>query len=98
MEPSLYLLPIYDEYIMGYKDRSAILEYSESLENIPSFKYDCMIVFNGQIIGTWKWTIKANSIELEYDFFTDINDIQKSLFEKAIEEMAQFYGLEIKYR
>jgi hypothetical protein len=98
MEPSLYLIPIYDEYIMGYKDRSAILAYKESLKNTSLFKYDCMIVFNGQIIGTWKRTKKANFIELEYDFFTDINDIQKSLFEKAIKEMTQFYGLEIKYK
>jgi hypothetical protein len=98
IEASIYLLPIYDEYIMGYKDRSAILEYKDSLRNVPLFKYDCMIIFNGQIIGTWKRTIKTKYIELEYDFFMGISEIQKDLFEKAIKEMAQFYDLEIKYK
>jgi hypothetical protein len=57
-ESSIYLLPIYDEYIMGYKDRSAILAYKKALKNAPLFKYDCMIIFAGQIIGTWKRTMK----------------------------------------
>jgi hypothetical protein len=78
LEPSIHLLPIYDEYIMGYKDRSAIFRYQELSKTVPPLKYDCMIIFNGQAIGTWKRTIKANFIELEYDFFVDIDEAQKT--------------------
>lgn len=49
---NIYLLPIYDEFIMGYKDRSAIFELKNSLKDISPFHYDCMIAFDGQIIGT----------------------------------------------
>lgn len=98
IEPGIHLLPLYDEYIMGYQDRSAILGHTEPLKNTPPFKYDSMIIFNGQIAGTWKRTVKTKFIELEYDFFTEINETRKTLFEKAINKMARFYDLEIKYK
>jgi hypothetical protein len=53
LESSIHLLPIYDEYIMGYKDRSAIFGCQGLSKTIPLLKYDCMIIFNGQAIGTW---------------------------------------------
>ena len=53
---TVYLLPDYDEYIVGYTDRSAIFnalhaEHSDERRN-PLFDYT--IVSDGQVIGTWK--------------------------------------------
>jgi hypothetical protein len=48
---------------MGYKDRSAIFKYKESLGQNIVFKYDCMIIFDGRITGTWKRKIKKKQIE-----------------------------------
>ena len=94
---AIHFLPIYDEYIMGYKDRTAILKYKESLRQNISSKYDCMIIFDGQIIGTWKRTVKKDRIEFEYDLFEGLNGEQKALFDDSINRLGQFYEREVKY-
>ena len=96
---SIHLLPIYDEYIMGYKDRSAILEYKykEALGEDIKFRYDCMIIFDGQAIGTWRRTLKKNQIELEYDLFGARRREQRELFETAINKLELFYGMRAQY-
>jgi len=85
------LLPIYDEFIMGYKDRSAIMT---SKGNAP-FRFDCMIVYNGQIIGTWKRTISKNAIDFEYDFFKPLNKHQSETFDEAIKQLSAFMNLRV---
>jgi hypothetical protein len=94
--PGMYFLPIYDEYIMGYKDRSTILEYTNSLEDKSPFKYDCMIIDDGQIIGTWRRAITTKKIELRYDLFKEPTNAQKKRFDKALRQFSQFYGLPVE--
>ena len=89
----IYLLPIYDEFIMGYKDRSTILEYKNSLKNIPLFHYDCMIVFDGQIIGTWKRTLTKKTIDIEYVFFSPLNKNQENAFHIAIHRLEEYLNM-----
>jgi hypothetical protein len=93
---NIHLLPIYDEYIMGYKDRTAILTYRQSLGNESPYMNDCTIIYNGQIIGTWRRTVKSNKIELDYDFFTELTGAQKNKFNDAIHRFSQFYELPVE--
>ncbi len=87
----IYLLPVYDEFIMGYKDRSAIMV----LRNNAPFLYDCMIVFRGQIIGTWKRTILKNSMETVFDFFKPLNRRQSRIFDEAVDRLGGFMNLKV---
>ena len=87
----IYLLPIYDEFIMGYKDRSALMVFG----NNASFRYDCMIVFDGQIIGTWKRTISKNAIDIEFDFFRPLNKYQNKTFDKVVNRFSEFTNLKV---
>jgi hypothetical protein len=96
MAQSVHLLPVYDEYLMGYKDRSAILIYQQSSGNEFNYMNDCMVVYDGQIMGTWKRTIKSKKIELNYDFFMEINKVQKKRFDDAIRRFSQFYELPVE--
>jgi hypothetical protein len=92
----IYLLPMYDEFIMGYKDRSAIMIFKNSKPK-AAFRYDNMIVFEGQITGTWKRTIKTKSIDLEYDFFENPNKRQLNAFAKAIHRFKEFNNLAVSW-
>jgi hypothetical protein len=87
----IWLLPIYDEFIMGYRDRSAIMP---SKANAP-FRYDCMIVYNGQIIGTWKRTLSKNTIDFEHAFFKPLNKLQSEIFDEAINRLSEFMNLRV---
>ncbi len=89
----MHLLPIYDEYIMGYKDRSAIMP----LDQKPVFNYDNMILLEGRIVGTWKRTIKTKSIELEHAFFEKPVKSENKLFEEEVAALEKFYALKVEW-
>ncbi|QHT68121.1 winged helix DNA-binding domain-containing protein [Rhodocytophaga rosea] len=87
----IHFLPIYDEFIMGYKDRNAIM----TLKNNASFRYDSMVVYEGQVIGTWKRTITKNSIDIEYDFFKPLNSLQCKVWDESLNQMSCFFNLKV---
>lgn len=89
----IQLLPIYDEYIMGYKNREAILQFKNSIQQ--SFSFDNTIVLNGQIIGSWKRTIKPNIIALEYQLLKSLSSREQTDLKKQIARFGRFYGLPI---
>jgi hypothetical protein len=91
----ILLLPIYDEFIMGYKDRSAIMEFKQSLNPNPSFHFNCMIVLDGQIIGTWKRTLEKKQIVLKYNLFGTLSSKQNRELENIIQRFAAFHKIKL---
>lgn len=92
---SIHLLPIYDEYMMGYKNRDAILREYNSITPKPAYGFDNTIVSNGQIIGTWRRVIKPKNIQFQYKVFRPFSAAEKTAFKKAIDRYQKFTGLEI---
>jgi hypothetical protein len=84
-ENSGLLLPAWDEYIVSYKDRRAILSSENHSKAISSNGiFHPAIVVNGQVVGCWKKsTNKKNPVLL--DFFEQPDARTKQLVEKAIE-------------
>ncbi len=87
----IHLLPVYDEFIMGYKDRSAIM----TLKNGAPFRYDSMILAGGQVIGTWKRTFLKNAIDMEVDFFKPLSKSQNRVFTEAVDRFSNFTKLKV---
>ncbi|MES2734593.1 MAG: winged helix DNA-binding domain-containing protein [Bacteroidota bacterium] len=92
-EPQVYLLPIYDEYIMGYQDRTAYLALKNVLTPSPPFVYNSMVVVDGQILGTWKRTLGKQAIEMAVDLFQPFTSVQQKAFDQAIHRFEAFNGL-----
>jgi len=91
---STFLMPDYDEYGMSYKDRSAIFSLpptilKNSKLNIP---YNRMIVVDGQIVGSWKRTIKNKELVIETELFKPINKRQQKEVNSAIRKYSTFIG------
>lgn len=87
------LLPIYDELIMGYKNRDAILQFKHQSQK--TFTFDNTILAGGQIIGTWRRTFKPKAIELQYQLLKPLSGKQKTEFEKQIGRYGAFYDLPV---
>jgi len=92
----VFLLPIYDEYIMGYKDRSAIMQHKNSISG-SAVRYNNMIVYDGQVIGTWTRTIEKNAIVFKYGFFGPLNKSNQKLFNNAVIHLEKFSGMKVSY-
>lgn len=95
---SVYLLPAFDEFIIGYKDRSATLaaKHKSAVISVNGIFWP-VIVINGQVTGLWKRTIsKKGQVAVELNYFprTPIrNDAEiKRMVAKATENVRAFFG------
>lgn len=91
----LLLLPIYDELVMGYRNRDAILQFYQHSKPRPVLTFDNTLVYDGQIIGTWKRAIRPKVIELDYVPFAPLSKTQQSELKKALQRYRTFMNLEL---
>ncbi|MGB3634226.1 MAG: winged helix DNA-binding domain-containing protein, partial [Rubrobacteraceae bacterium] len=91
---SVHLLPGFDEYLIGYKDRSAVLAEEHASKIVPGKNGVFMptIVVGGQVIGTWKRKLKKNSMDITLSPFTQLGDSEERIIEAA-SSYSQFAGL-----
>jgi len=88
-ESLVHLLPAFDEFLISYKDRTA----SIALEHQPlAFTkngiFNPVIVINGKVEGTWKRSIKKETVKIE---LKPINSFDKKTTE-LIMNKAKMYG------
>ncbi|NDV82282.1 winged helix DNA-binding domain-containing protein [Bacteroides sp. 51] len=80
----LHFLPPFDEYLISYKDRSAVLDpkhYPKAFNNFGTF-YP-VILHNGKIIGNWERVTKKGGVSIETTFFEKKTKVEKELLKEA---------------
>jgi hypothetical protein len=98
--PLTHLLPNYDEYIVGLKDRSA---YGARLESSgvkarTSALAGHALVINGQIVGGWKRTLVGRSVVIEPTHLSRLSDAERRAVGVAARKFGRFLGLPAKIR
>jgi hypothetical protein len=94
--PAAYLLPAYDEYTVAYKDRSAVLDPSYTkLTNSGNGIFYPVIVVNGQVVGTWKRTLKKDSIAISQSPFAQLNRAETRAIADAASRYGKFLGVSV---
>jgi len=78
---NIQLLPGFDEYLLGYKDRRAVLEPAHATKVVPGGNgiFKPMVVVDGQIVGTWKRTLKRGAIDVAVSFFEAASVSQEAI-------------------
>jgi hypothetical protein len=92
---SAFALPGFDEYILGYQDRSIVLEPQHAEKICPGNNgmFASTIVIDGQVVGTWKRTVKKNVIAISATPFNKLSKVEMSAFKQAAERYGAFMGL-----
>ena len=96
--PTAHLLPNYDEYFIGFKDRSAIGEVAKQAgikSEDPSFLAH-VIILDGQLVGGWRRTVKKDSVQIEFLLITELTKAQKRAVDKAARQYGEFLGLPVE--
>lgn len=67
------LLSGFDEYLLGYKDRSAVLDLEHTNKIVPGNNgmFLATVVNSGKVIGLWKKKLTKNDIIHDYISFSD---------------------------
>lgn len=97
-DATCYLLPGFDEYLLGYKDRSAVLHPDNFPKIVPSSNgiFLSTIVIDGQIVGTWKRTVKRDHVAVALTPFTSFSAADSAALQRSIEHYSSFLGLPVK--
>jgi hypothetical protein len=84
-----YLLPAFDEFAIAYKDRDALVN-PEYLKQARHVIFDPAIVVDNQVVGTWKRTLKAKSVDINLNLFGSLNKTQEKAVEVATSKYRKF--------
>jgi hypothetical protein len=85
-----YLLPPFDEILLGYRDRTAILGGVQLERVVPGRNgiFRPIILHNGRICGTWRRPPKPGD-DPEYTFFGNESEPSRSALERAWDVVRQ---------
>jgi hypothetical protein len=88
----LSLLSWFDEYIIGYKDRSAAFDPSTEkfVEKPKNGLYTPIILVNGKIAGNWKRSFVKNEIHVDTKPFREFSDKENNELDKALKKYKAF--------
>ncbi len=91
LSQAAYLLPNYDEYTVGYTDRSAIFDASHTDRLDPrGGLLTSTMVLNGQVVGTWKRTFKKNTVVIEANPFVPLSTTETRAFATSANRYGEF--------
>lgn len=88
------LLPGFDEYMLGYGDRSAMLDPAFNQRICPGNNgmFKPTIVGGGTVLGTWKRTVKTSTVDIDLDPFAPLPSAVRGGIDAAAERYGQFHG------
>ena len=92
--PTAYLLSIYDEYIIGYRDRSAIGSAEDGARlGAMGNALQNVIVIDGRIVGTWRRMFGKDTLGIELNPFRTLSDEERAVIDAAVKRCGEFFGL-----
>lgn len=91
-----HLLSIYDEYISGYKDRSAIDGQDlGALLNSMGNALQFIVIVNGQFVGTWKRAIRKDAVTIKLNLLSELSEAEYQAVSQAAQDYGKFLGLPV---
>ena len=87
---TVHLLPIYDEYLVAYRDRDAV-PHGPTMVTSPSrsaVTFQHAVVVGGKVAGTWRTSRNANGVSLDVVALRRLTAAER----RALAETAARYG------
>lgn len=91
------LLPSFDEYLLGYRDRSAMLDPAHATGVNPGGNgiFNPIVVIGGRVRGSWKRTIKRDRVEITATPFAAFTKREQRAIALEAERYGAFLGLPV---
>ncbi|MCE6992324.1 winged helix DNA-binding domain-containing protein [Dyadobacter sp. CY323] len=89
---AVFLLPGFDEYILGYTDRNPVVDKIHAPKIIPGKNgvFAPTIISNGKVEGTWKRTLVKDAVQMNLSPFGKLSLAKKKAIEVQCKEFAKF--------
>lgn len=93
-------LPGFDEFILGYKDRSVQVPDGAMERIVPGGNgvFRATVVIDGLVVATWKRTLSTTRVTVEVEPLTRMTKSTRSTMHAAFEPYARFLGRDLVMR
>jgi hypothetical protein len=92
-----HILPAFDEFLVGYADRTAAIDPSHMLQvNAGGGILNPVIVVDGRVVGTWKRRIERRELVFAPAPFAELSESQTLAVELALRRYARFLELDLR--
>jgi hypothetical protein len=94
----VHLLPSFDEYMISYKDRSAIIDHAdmELVNRGLNGMFSPIVIVGGRIEGTWKRKVKTRSVSIEPTAFVKFTQKTIKGIAAGAADYGSFLGLDVE--
>ncbi|MGN9775895.1 winged helix DNA-binding domain-containing protein [Micromonospora sp. H33] len=94
----LLVLPGFDEYLLGYRDRSLMVDPAHADAIVPGGNgvFQATIVRGGRVVGTWKRTVHPTRVTVRVQPLVPLDDRARARVERALTRYADFLGRELR--
>lgn len=89
------VLPGFDEYLLGYKDRSLMVADEHKTAIIPGGNgvFQPTVVRDGQVVATWKRAVSKSKVKISVQPLVPLGGSDRAEAERAFERYAWFLGV-----
>ena len=96
--PGVVALPGFDEYVLGYQDRSAQLspEFATTIVPGGNGMFLSTVVVGGEIVGTWRRTTRSTRVAVEVSPFAAMSKRDVAAFDRQLERYGRFLGVAVE--
>ncbi len=90
-----YLLPNYDEYLIAYKDRGAVIDDARvrNLGIFTSLEYPHQVVLGGRVAGSWRRAIGAASASVTVKLYRRPSARERAALSQQADRYGRMLGL-----
>jgi hypothetical protein len=87
--------PAWDEYVLGYRERSPVLDpaFAGRVSPTGNGVFLPTIVSSGRVVGTWHHSVQRSRLIAQADPFTSLSAAERRGFDASVDRMARFLGV-----
>jgi hypothetical protein len=95
--PEWLALPGFDEYLLGYKERSLMVDAAGMEAVIPGKNgvFRSTLVRDGRVVATWKRTLTASTVKVEVTSIVRLSKADQRRAEHAWQPFGVFHGRDV---
>jgi hypothetical protein len=87
---ALHLLPIYDEFLVAYRDHRVVPRPAYALGN-----FQHALVIGGQVAGTWRTTLNAKGVAVSAQTLRRLTPVERRALTQAVARYRHFLGVPV---
>ncbi len=95
-----FLLPVYDEYFIAYRDRSAAAPHldARTARSLGDSLFDNMVVRDGRVVASWNRAFTKQGVTVELRHLSRPTRLAKSAIAAAAERYGAFFEKPVELR